>query len=320
MMFSMIVFVVVFSLMYGYQDMLVTPNPSVVDQVLINAFSFELCFTVAILIALFVYVLLYRKEDDLDAYRFEYIRNQLSDEEAARIDGLSEEERRVAYEIHFNDFTYQQLLECRNYVNQKKVKTNKFAKLGFLSAIVLALTIVLNPTYSDYVLAKKQYNEVLRQQEEAYNQIVEEEYLYYEGLPTIHIISGNSLKVGDVQKYVDQYIRTQPQFLLNNCQIIHICDPANFESIVTSNGMTYSDELGTVYAYASYCDDSITLQVDPNIYKDQKSAVTHELTHLFDYASGNGYVVHGISDSSEWQYFLSKLRVLFRRVRCFWFG
>lgn len=302
MMFSMIVFVVVFSLMYGYQDMLVTPNPSVMDQVLINAFSFELCFTVAILIALFVCVLLYRKEDDLDSYRFEYIRNQLSDEEASRIDGLSEEERRVAYEIHFNDFTYQQLLEYRNYVNQKKVKINKFAKFGFLSAIVLALTIVLNPTYSDYVLAKEQYNEILRQQEEAYNQIVEEEYLYYEGLPTIHIIPGNSLKVGDVQKYVDQYIRTQPQFLLNNCQIIHICDPANFESIVTSNGMTYSDELGTVYAYASYCDDSITLQVDPNIYKDQKSAVTHELTHLFDYASGNGYVVHGISDSSEWQY------------------
>ena len=104
-------------------------------------------------------------------------------------------------------------------MNQKKVKTNKFAKFGFLSAIVLALTIVLNPTYSDYVLAKEQYNEVLRQQEEAYNQIVEEEYLYYEGLPTIHTIPGNSLKVGDVQKYVDQYIRTQPQFLLNNCQI-----------------------------------------------------------------------------------------------------
>lgn len=159
MMFSMIVFVVVFSLMYGYQDMLVTPNPSVLDQVLINAFSFELCFTVAILIALFVYVLLYRKEDDLDSYRFEYIRNQLSDEEAARIDGLSEEERRVAYEIHFNDFTYQQLLECRNYVNQKKAKTNKFAKLGFLSAIVLALTIVLNPTYSDYVWLK---NNIMR--------------------------------------------------------------------------------------------------------------------------------------------------------------
>ena len=67
MMFSMIVFVVVFSLMYGYQNMLVTPNPIVLDQVLINSFSFELCFTVAILIALFVYVLLYRKEDDLDS-------------------------------------------------------------------------------------------------------------------------------------------------------------------------------------------------------------------------------------------------------------
>ena len=106
MMFSMIVFVVVFSLLYGYQDMLGTPNPSVIDQVLINAFNFELSFTVAILSALFVLVLLYHKKDDLDSYRFEYIRNQLSDEEVSRIDGLSEEERRVAYEIHFNDFTY----------------------------------------------------------------------------------------------------------------------------------------------------------------------------------------------------------------------
>ena len=90
-MFSMIVFVVVFSLMYGYQDMLVTPNPSVVDQVLINAFSFELCFTVAILIALFVYVLLYRKEDDLDSYRFEYIRNQLQEDVIADQLSLFEE-------------------------------------------------------------------------------------------------------------------------------------------------------------------------------------------------------------------------------------
>ena len=91
MMFSMIVFVVVFSLMYGYQDMLVTPNPSVMDQVLINAFSFELCFTVAILIALFVYVLLYRKEDDLDSYRFEYIRNQLQEDVVADQLSLFEE-------------------------------------------------------------------------------------------------------------------------------------------------------------------------------------------------------------------------------------
>lgn len=59
---------------------------------MINAFSFELCFTVAILSALFIYVLLYRKEDDLDSYRFEYIRNQLSDEEVSRIDGLNEKE------------------------------------------------------------------------------------------------------------------------------------------------------------------------------------------------------------------------------------
>lgn len=301
-MFSGIVFVVVFSLLFGYKDMLVTQQPTIVDQALSNAFSFELSFTIAILSALFIFVLSYGKEDDSEQHRFEFIRSHLNEEELARIDGLNDEAKRVAYEIHFNDFSYQQILECRNYVNQNKAKTNKSAKLGILSAIVLALTIVINPVYTDYVEAKEQYNELLRQQEEAYNQIVEEEYLYYEGLPTIHVIPGNYLKVGDVQKYVDQYIRTQPQFLLSNCQIIHICDPANFESIVTSRGMTYSDELGTVYAYASFYDDSITLQIDPNVYMNQKNAVTHELTHLFDYVSGNGYVVHGISDSAEWQY------------------
>lgn len=132
-MLSGIVFVVVFSLLFGYKDMLVTQQ-----QALNNAFSFELSFTIAILSALFVFALSYGKEDDSEQHRFEFIRSHLNEDELSRIDGLDDESKRVAYEIHFNDFSYQQILECRNYVNQNKTKTNKFTKLGVLSAIVLA--------------------------------------------------------------------------------------------------------------------------------------------------------------------------------------
>lgn len=34
---------------------------------------------------------------------------------------------------------------------------------------------------------------------------------------------------------------------------------------------------------------------------DQKGTVSHELTHIFDFAHANCYTYYGISDSYEWQ-------------------
>ena len=251
---------------------------------------------------LLIVVLLYSKEVDPDQYRFEYIRSTLSQVELIRIDALDEEGKRIAYEKHFNEFSYKQILECRNYVNENKPKTNHRLKLGLISLISMALVFVLYPTYSAYKTAQNEYNEMLRLQEEAYNQIVEDEYITLDGLPTIHVIPGNSLKIGDVKKYMDLFVRTQPDVILSNCRMINICEPKNFMNIAIADGVDVTaGGQGTAYAYASSDDFSITLQIDVDEDYGQKSAVSHELSHIFDFARGSGYGDYGISNGAQLQ-------------------
>jgi len=166
----------------------------------------------------------------------------------------------------------------------------------------MALVFVLYPTYSAYKTAQNEYNEMLRLQEEAYNQIVEDEYITLDGLPTIHVIPGNSLKIGDVQKYMDLFVRTQPDVILSNCRMIHICEPKNFMDIAIADGVDVTaGGQGTAYAYASSDDFSITLQIDVDEDYGQKSAVSHELSHIFDFVCGSGYGDYGISDGAQLQ-------------------
>lgn len=301
-MFSGLVCSVVFGLMYWYKDLLGNKEITIMDQSLINHFDLKLCLTVAVLSMLLILVLLYSKEVDPDQYRFGYIRSTLSQAELIRIDGLDEEDKRIAYETHFNEFSYKQILECRNYVNENKPKTNHRLKLGLISLISMALVFVLYPTYSAYKTAQNEYNEMLRLQEEAYNQIVEDEYITLDGLPTIHVIPGNSLKIGDVKKYMDLFVRTQPDVILSNCRMINICEPKNFMNIAIADGVDVTaGGQGTAYAYASSDDFSITLQIDVDEDYGQKSAVSHELSHIFDFARGSGYGDYGISNGAQLQ-------------------
>ena len=301
-MFSGLVFTVVFGLMYWYKDLLVNKEITIMNQAIIDHFDLKLCLTTAVLSMLLILVLIYSKEVDPDQYRFEFIRSTLSQAELIRIDGLDEEGKRIAYEKHFNEFSYKQILECRNYVNENKPKTNHRLKLGLISLISMALVFVLYPTYLAYKTAENEYNEMLRLQEEAYNQIIEDEYMTLDGLPTVHIIPGNSLKIGDVQKYMDLFVRTQPDVLLSNCRMINICEPKNFMDIAIADGVDVrDDELGTTCAYASEEDFSITLQINVDDEYDQQNTVSHELSHIFDFASGSGYGDYGISNGAQLQ-------------------
>lgn len=50
---SILVFVGVFFMLYGYQDLIVTEEINMVDQALINGFDFEVSFLVGLLSGLF---------------------------------------------------------------------------------------------------------------------------------------------------------------------------------------------------------------------------------------------------------------------------
>ena len=61
-MFSGLVFSVVFGLMYWYRDLLGNKEITIMDQSLINHFDLKLCLTVAVLSMLLIVVLLYSKD------------------------------------------------------------------------------------------------------------------------------------------------------------------------------------------------------------------------------------------------------------------
>lgn len=299
---SIVVFMGVFSLLYGYQDLIGTEEINMVDQALINGFDFQMSVLVGLLSGLLVLVLTYNKEKiDPNILTEEFIRTKFSVSDLEKFEMLDEETKQGVYDYYQDHFDLDDVADCLSYIEKKQPKTNKFVKLGLLGAICCALILVLSPVHSDYVSAKEQYNEILRQQEEAYNQIITEQYLYYEGLPTIEILPGNNLKAGDVQKYVDEFIRTQPQFLLDNCRLIKFCEPQNFDAIAVADGMDIDNRGFGTYAYASASDFSITLQMDVDKDYDQKGTVSHELTHIFDFAHANYYTYYGISDSYEFQ-------------------
>ena len=123
--------------------------------------------------------------------------------------------------------------------------------------------------------------------------------------PTLLVVEdGQAQKIvnaSNIQKYVDEFIRTQPQFLLDNCRLIKFCDPQNFDAIAIADDVDIDNRGFGAYAYASSDDLSITLQMDVNEINNQKGTVSHELTHIFDFVHGNYYTYLGISDGYEWQ-------------------
>ena len=88
---SIVVFVGVFSLLYGYQDLIGTEEINMVDQVLINGFDFQMSFLVGLLSGLLVLVLTYNKEKiDPNILTEEYIRTKFSTSDLAKFEMLDE--------------------------------------------------------------------------------------------------------------------------------------------------------------------------------------------------------------------------------------
>ena len=299
--FSSVVFMVVFSILYWYQELLGLKEANMVEQAIISNCDFQLSFLVALLsAALFLVLTYHKKEIDPNVLREEFVRSKFSNRETEIFEELSVEKQQGILKYYQNHFKREDWNDCDRYIVNHQPKTNKTLKLGLLGFVLCALMLALNPVYDDYALAREQHNEVLRAKEAEYNRIIEEQYLTFEGLPTVEIIPGNYIKAGDLQKYLDEHVRTQPQFLLDNCRVIRFCEPQNFDSIATSEGVDTNNRGFGTYAYAKSDDFSITLQMDVNKDYDQKSTVSHELTHLFDFAHGNSYTWYGISESAEW--------------------
>ena len=108
-------------------------------------------------------------------------------------------------------------------------KSNGVKRKVLLGLTAIALAITLSPIWIQYREVKSIEKEEYAVIEDTHNQIIEEEYFAVQNLPKIHIVAGSKLKVGDVQRYLNEFVKTQPQFMLDSCQQINLCSPKRFK-------------------------------------------------------------------------------------------
>lgn len=121
-------------------------------------------------------------------------------------------------------------------------------------------------------------------------------------------MSGNTFKTGDVNTYIDTYVRSQPAVLLNRCAMINLCDENNMNYFKQTHDMSLDED---AYAFAHSADMNIFVPLNLTDY-DQET-VTHELTHIFDYSFADGYTSYmGVSVRQDFINYFNENPMLFR--------
>lgn len=288
-----------FGLVYGfitnYGELVGESNLSLMDRAIITKMDSTYGFIMALLAVGLYLVFSYGKSEEcIQKLRKEYLdQNGFESEE-----GLSNVE-------------YRSMLD---YVDCHK-GMKKPLKLCLVVGIVLCATFVSQPVKAAYDEGLVLYNEQLaleeqraKEAEAAYNAPFQDQVLYLEGLPPINVVSGNTFKTGDVNTYIDTYVRSQPAILLNRCVMINLCDENNMNYFKQTHDMSLEDD---AYAFASSSDMNIFVPLNLTDY-DQET-VTHELTHIFDYSMANGYTSYmGVSVRQDFINYFNENPMLFR--------
>ncbi len=288
-----------FGLVYGFisnYGMLVGENNwTPMDRCMISEMSTGYALIMAILVVALYLIFSYGKSDEnIKRLRKEYLDKN----------GFSSEEQ-------LSNIEYREMMD---YANRHK-GMNKWIKYSLVACILVVGIIESNPVHAAYKQGQVLYNEQIALEEQrareakaAYNAPFEDQILYLEGLPPIHVVSNNTFKTGDVNTYIDTYIRSQPQVLLSRCAMINICDENHFNYYQQTHDMAIDDE---TYAFAHSSDMNIFVPLNLTDY-DQET-VTHELTHIFDYSLADGYTSYmGVSIRQDFRNYFNENPMLFR--------
>lgn len=281
----------IFGLTYGfvanYEQLRGTENLTIIDETVIEHMDSSLAVLLALFITIIYLAFVYKRnkksefellQDYIDCSANENVKNELQI--------MSDVDRQCYYRILQSMFSEGDQKAYKDFVDNYNLKYQKVRLIcrGVIAVCFALIMIATTPLKNDYVKACELYNQQLEQEEAArlaaeaeYNQIIEDQILYYDGLPPINLVSGNTFKKGDVETYINEYIRTQPQFLLNRCGMINLCTHDTFIQYCNAYNMTTSlGEYGNTYAFA-------------------------HSSHIFDFSYGNFYTWRGISDGATWQ-------------------
>ena len=222
-----------FGLVYGfitnYGSLVGENNLSLMDRAIITKMDPKYGVIMALLAVGLYLVFSYGKSEEcIQKLRKEYLDQN----------GFESEEE-------LSNVEYRSMLD---YVDSHK-GMKKPLKFCLVVGIVLSAAFVSQPVKLAYDEGLTLYNEQLaleeqraKEAEAAYNAPFQDQVLYLEGLPPINVVSGNTFKTGDVNTYIDTYIRSQPAVLLNRCVMINLCDENNMNYFKQTHDMSLDDD------------------------------------------------------------------------------
>ena len=289
--FTAVVIAVLFSAGLFYAFPAIAPTEEIAG-VFSNYFSLPSCSIIGVAFAAVYLLFASRKkaiaDGDIPMKEYDWLYQHAGDEAKAQMAALSDEDK-LRYVATMKGILSQDKKNAlSNYVHELKTPKRPAAmKAASWLALIAVTAYVGQQGYEAYTAVQPMMEAYLAQQNATY----EDQILYIDGLPPIQLILTTEdfvPKQKDVDYFIESKIKSQPQFLLNNCKLIKIYH-SNFWAAVLSE----KRKPNSTYAFANDGDMSISIQYREENYNNE--SITHELSHLFDFKNGS----YRMSNSQE---------------------
>lgn len=269
-----VIVIIISTCLYMLRNLILTDCPYPTLNESLTNFDLTKCIIVAIIIDAIIFFYSYRKpalnEVEYKKKILEYVYASFTPEEKKIIDEMSEEDKARFTE----EYLKVQKTENKTAMNNDLSKyqfpqiPDGFKPIRKILGVVIIVGIIFGgytgwQTFSPEIKAVEAAKEVAR------NEIIEDQVLYIEGLPPIQLRGDNEFKKMQIEEYIDKYIKTQPQYLLQNASMINICNQRNLDILNGENGGIPFAQGTQIYVRSEEAIDSI-------------NTITHELSHVYD--------------------------------------
>lgn len=268
-----VIVIIISTCLYMLRNLILTDCPYPTLNESLTNFDLTKCIIVAIIIDAIIFFYSYRKpalnEVEYKKKILEYVYASFTPEEKKIIDEMSEEDKARFTE----EYLKVQKTENKTAMNNDLSKyqfpqiPDGFKPIRKILGVVIVVGIIFGG-YTGWQTFSPEIKAVEVAKEAARNEIIEDQVLYIEGLPPIQLRGDNQFKKMEIEEYIEKYIKTQPQYLLQNASMINICNQRNLSLLDNAGGIPFAQ--GTqIYVRSEKAIDS-------------KDTITHELSHVYD--------------------------------------
>lgn len=271
---NIIIVIIISTCLYILRNLILTDCPYPTLNESLTNFDLTKCIVVAIIIDAIIFFYSYRTPALTDAeYKkkiLEYVYASFTPEEKKIIDEMSEEDKARFTEEYLKVQKPENKTAMNNDLSKYQFPQipDGFKPIRKILGVVIIVGIIFGG-YTGWQTFSPEIKAVEAAKEAARNEIIEDQVLYIEGLPPIQLLGDNEFKKMQIEEYIEKYIITQPQYLLQNASMINICNERNLN-------FRAGDNEGLPFARGT----QIFVRGEEEV--DSKETITHELSHVYD--------------------------------------